>query len=84
MAAPGFADWLAIADLKARYCRLLDSKDWDGFAALFTEDFLLDASGSGGPVLEGRDVAIGGGRIVQPLAAAGADDPGVCRALTDA
>ena len=36
MAAPGFADWLAIADLKARYCRLLDSKDWDGFAALFT------------------------------------------------
>lgn len=58
MAAPGFADWLGIANLKARYCRLLDSKDWDGFAELFTEDFLLDASGSGGPLLEGRDIAI--------------------------
>lgn len=58
MAAPVFADWLAIANLKARYCRLLDSKDWDGFAELFTEDFLLDASGSGGPRLEGRYIAI--------------------------
>lgn len=58
MAAPGFADWLAIANLKARYCRLLDTKDWDGFVGLFTEDFLLDASGSGGPLLKGRDIAI--------------------------
>lgn len=49
-----FADWLAIANLKAAYCRLLDAKDWDDWAALFTEDFALDVSGSGGPVLQGR------------------------------
>ncbi|HET6954494.1 MAG TPA: nuclear transport factor 2 family protein [Acidimicrobiales bacterium] len=28
----------AIKQLKARYFRLLDTKDWDGFADLFTED----------------------------------------------
>ncbi len=36
---------LAIEDIravKARYCRLLDSKDWDGFAALFTADAIMD------------------------------------------
>ncbi len=58
VAAPDFADWLAIANLKARYCRLLDTKDWAAFERLFTEDFLLDATASGGPRLEGRSVAI--------------------------
>lgn len=36
---------LAIEDIravKARYCRCLDSKDWSGFAALFTKDAVLD------------------------------------------
>lgn len=56
--APAFADWLAIANLKARYCRLLDTKDWAGYASLFTDDFILDATGSGGPCIEGRDDAI--------------------------
>ncbi|GAA0318827.1 nuclear transport factor 2 family protein [Sphingomonas oligophenolica] len=56
--APGFADWLAIANLKARYCRLLDTKDWAGWAGLFTADFILDATGSGGPRIEGRDAAV--------------------------
>jgi len=27
-----------IKQLKARYFRLLDTKDWDGFADLFTDD----------------------------------------------
>ncbi len=26
--------YLAISAVKARYCRLLDTKDWSGFAAL--------------------------------------------------
>ena len=55
---PDFADWLAIANLKARYCRLLDTKDWEGWAALFTPDLMLDTSGSGGPRVEGRDAAV--------------------------
>ena len=55
---PGFADWLAIANLKARYCRHLDTKDWAGYASLFTEDVVIDTTGSGGPRMEGRDAAV--------------------------
>ena len=49
-----FADWLAIAEVKAAYCRLLDTKDWDGWGQLFTEDAVLDVTGSGGTVEHGR------------------------------
>ncbi len=52
---PDFADWLAIANLKAAYCRLLDTKDWEGWGQLVTEDFRLDVSASGGDVLQGRE-----------------------------
>ena len=55
---PGFADWLAIANLKARYCRHLDTKDWAAYASLFTEDVVIDTTGSGGPRMEGRDAAV--------------------------
>jgi hypothetical protein len=49
----------AIAEVKARYCRYLDSKQWDEFAALFTEDFVLDVSdGTGLPVIHGRNEAV--------------------------
>lgn len=30
----------AIKVLRARYCRLVDSKDWPGFRALFTDGFI--------------------------------------------
>jgi hypothetical protein len=53
-----FSDWLAIANLKAAYCRLLDTKDWEGWGQLFTEDFLQDVSGSGGGVFHGRQAAV--------------------------
>ncbi|MEJ5976317.1 nuclear transport factor 2 family protein [Novosphingobium sp. PS1R-30] len=56
--APDFADWLAITELKARYCRLLDTKDWEGWGQLFTEDFHQDVTGSGGGVFDGRDAAV--------------------------
>ena len=50
---------LAISKVKARYCRFLDTKDWAGFAGLFTEDFQLDVSGSGGgEPISGRDAAM--------------------------
>lgn len=55
---PDFADWLAITNLKAAYCRLLDSKDWEGWGQLFTEDFHQDVTGSGGGVFDGRDAAV--------------------------
>jgi len=53
-----FADWLAIANVKAAYCRLLDTKDWAGWGDLFTEDFELDVSASGGNVMKGRDTIV--------------------------
>jgi hypothetical protein len=45
----------AIKQLKARYCRLLDTKDWQGWRALFADDFLSDTSKSGGKVITGAD-----------------------------
>jgi 3-phenylpropionate/cinnamic acid dioxygenase small subunit len=47
--------WLALCEAKARYCRLLDIKDWDGFANLMTEDIALDLSGTSNlGVINGR------------------------------
>ena len=45
----------AIKQLKARYFRTLDTKDWDGFLAVFTPDVVMDTSASGGGVIEGTD-----------------------------
>jgi hypothetical protein len=49
----------AICELKARYCRLLDTKQWDAWADLFTDGFVLDTSDSGGPsAITGRGAAV--------------------------
>jgi uncharacterized protein (TIGR02246 family) len=53
-----FGDWLAVAGVKAAYCRLLDTKDWDGWKALFTEDVVVDVTASGGTVMTGRDAMV--------------------------
>jgi len=53
-AAPAFADWLAICNVKAAYCRLLDTKQWDAWGQLFTPKCHFDTTGSGGSVVEGR------------------------------
>jgi SnoaL-like domain len=45
----------AIKQLKARYCRLLDSKDWDAWRELFSDDFLSDTSQAGGKIIRGAD-----------------------------
>lgn len=58
MSDANFNDWLAICNLKAAYCRLLDTKDWEGWGQLFTEDVVLDVRDSGGDLLIGRDVAV--------------------------
>ena len=52
---PGLDDQRQIERLKARYCRLLDLKDWESFRHLFTDDFVSDTSASGGMVIEGAD-----------------------------
>lgn len=45
----------AIKQLKARYCRLLDAKDWDGWRTLFADDFHSDTAESGGKSIVGAD-----------------------------
>jgi hypothetical protein len=50
-----FRDVEEIADLKARYCRFVDTQDWEGFATLLTEDYRID---NGTSRVEGRDAAV--------------------------
>ena len=45
----------AIRRLKARYFRLMDTKDWVGMRELFTDDVVIDTSESGGEVARGAD-----------------------------
>jgi hypothetical protein len=45
----------AIKQLKARYCRYLDTKDWQAWRGIFTDDFLSDTSQAGGKVICGAD-----------------------------
>lgn len=58
----------AIKQLKARYCRLLDTKDWAAWRELFTDDFVSDTSESGGAVISGAGefVAFTRGNIGKP------------------
>lgn len=48
-------DLEALRQLKARYCRLLDAKDWMAWRALFADDFVSDTSASGGKLVTGAD-----------------------------
>jgi uncharacterized protein (TIGR02246 family) len=51
--------YIEISQVKARYCRTLDTKDWAGYADVFTEDFELDTSAAGGPPpIRGREAAV--------------------------
>jgi ketosteroid isomerase-like protein len=57
MADPALIDaYVSIGMVKARYCRVLDGKDWDAYADLFTEDleFLMPST----PPIYGRDKAM--------------------------
>jgi len=38
--SPAAEDLEAIKQLRARYCRLLDTKDWEGWRDVFTEDVI--------------------------------------------
>ena len=45
----------AIKQLKARYFRTMDTKDWDGMRQVFTDGVVMDTSESGGGVVTGAD-----------------------------
>ena len=69
MMTANFADWVAISETKARYCRCLDTKDWAGYADCFTEDVVLETPPAG-DVTSGRD-EVGQSKTVTPGASSG-------------
>jgi hypothetical protein len=48
-------DLEAIKQLKARYCRTMDTKAWDSMRSLFADDVTIDTVESGGTVVTGAD-----------------------------
>lgn len=48
-----------IKRLKARYFRLMDTKDWDAFRQLFTVDVRIDVTADGAGIYEGLDAFLG-------------------------
>jgi hypothetical protein len=48
----------AIKQLKARYFRTMDTKDWDAMRDVFADDVIVDTTSSGGGVVEGGDAFI--------------------------
>ena len=47
----------AIKQLKARYFRTMDTKDWAGMRQVFTDDVVVDTTDSGGGVFTGADAS---------------------------
>jgi SnoaL-like protein len=45
----------SIKQLKARYCRHLDAKDWEAWRSIFTDDFVSDTAAAGGKLIIGAD-----------------------------
>ena len=45
----------AIKQMKARYFRTMDTKDWAGMRQVFTDDVVVDTTDSGGGVVTGAD-----------------------------
>jgi len=54
--------YIAISQVKARYCRTLDTKDWVGYGEVFTDDIELDTRPAGGSLTHGREALV---RIVR-------------------
>jgi uncharacterized protein (TIGR02246 family) len=48
-------DLEAIKQLKARYCRSMDTKDWAAMRTVFADDVTVDSADSGGNVTTGAD-----------------------------
>jgi ketosteroid isomerase-like protein len=50
--------FVGISDTKGRYCRCLDTKDWEGYGDVFTDDVILDTRPAGGSITHGRDALL--------------------------
>jgi ketosteroid isomerase-like protein len=54
MDASRLADLEEIKQLKARYFRLMDTKQWDAWGDVFCEDCTMDSGPPGAPTVRGR------------------------------
>jgi len=45
----------AIKQLKGRYCRTMDTKDWPAMRQVFTDDVEMDTTDAGGGLMTGAD-----------------------------
>ena len=54
--------YVAISQVKAQYCRGLDTKDWVAYGDVFTDDVEMDTRPAGGTIVQGRDEVL---RIVR-------------------
>lgn len=52
-------DLEALRQLKARYFRTMDTKDWDAMRQVFTDDVTIDTTASGGGTITGADEFLG-------------------------
>lgn len=48
----------AIRQLKARYFRTMDTRDWGAMRRVFCDDFVMDSTDAGGTVITGADNCI--------------------------
>ncbi|HEY2107565.1 MAG TPA: nuclear transport factor 2 family protein, partial [Candidatus Binataceae bacterium] len=48
-------DRLELHEIAARYGDLIDERDWEGLAAVFTTDAVFDATDLGMPLLNGLE-----------------------------
>lgn len=53
----------AIQELKSRYCRFMDTKQWQQWSELFTDDVVMDVSDDvspdiGNPITTGREAVV--------------------------
>jgi uncharacterized protein (TIGR02246 family) len=51
-------DLEAIRQLKARYFRTMDTKDWEAMRRVFADDVVVDTTSSGGGVVTGADAMV--------------------------
>jgi uncharacterized protein (TIGR02246 family) len=54
----------AIKQVKARYFRMMDTKDWDAMREVFADDVVVDTTDAGGRVVHGADDFVAGLREI--------------------
>jgi 3-phenylpropionate/cinnamic acid dioxygenase small subunit len=57
----------AIKEAKARYCRLLDTKQWEAWGECFTEDVVMDVTDDVGDIADAQNIIKGRQAVVEQV-----------------